>query len=92
MTNYDKWRDTDILWVCGGIDSYGHIIGHPCYHQDSDLSHTPEERAITSFRWKVANQMMMDHMIPQKRDMTEDEWYAVQDWLIKNGYADAESF
>lgn len=39
-----------------------------------------------------ADQMMMEHMIPQKRDMTEDEWYAVQDWLIKNGYADEDSF
>jgi len=92
MKNHDKWWDTNIHWICGGIDSYGNVIGHPCYHDDSDLSHTPAEKAITSFRWNVADQMFMEHMIPQKRDMTEDEFFKVQDWLIKNGYADDESF
>lgn len=87
------WRDTNIMWVSGGIDSYGVVTGHPClFDGTGDPEHTPEEKAHTPWRWHVSDQMMMHHMIPQKRDLTDEEWVKIQDWLVSHGYADDSSF
>ena len=83
------------MWVSGGIDAYGGVIGHPCAllgEYIGDQEHTAEEKAITTFRWDVNSQEFMDHMLPPKRHMSEDEYCKVQDWLVNNGYADDESF
>lgn len=77
--------------MCGGIDANGAVIAHPVYRGD-DVNHTPAEASISSWRWDVTGQCFMDHSIPQKRDLTDDELFAIADWLIKNGYAEEESF
>jgi len=92
------WSDTGIMWVSGGIDHNGVVVGHPCYllnqhgKEDCEPEHTAEEKYSTPWRWSVSDQMFMDHMIPPKRHMTEDEIFAVHDWLIEHGYADENSF
>lgn len=94
MKSYTEWKKLGIIWICGGIDSYGHVIGHAYYiHSPSSEScHTPKEASISSWRWDVNNQNFMDHFIPPKRQLTKDEWFKVQDWLVKNGYAEDDSF
>ena len=101
--NYKKWsqfceRETEddcgyLHWVCGGIDSHGHVIGHAHWDDDnSDGSHTPEESAITSWRWSVREQRFMSHFLPPKRHMTNEEHLRVGEWLLKHGYTDEATF
>ena len=82
----------EIMWIVGGIDAYGHVIGHEVLKDGYDSAHTAEEKAHTPWRWDVSEQMMMDHLIPPPRDMTEDEFIKVQDWLVNRGYAEDKSF
>jgi len=88
----NKYTDANII-VVGGIDIHGVVIAHVYIPmQDSELAHTSEEKANVSFRWEVCDQMFMDIHDSTMRNMTEDERFIIQDWLIKRGYADEESF
>lgn len=96
MTDYKKWTDYsdehEILWVCGGIDAYGSVIGHVAYDNGFASCHTAAEKAISSWRFEVSSQDFMNHFMPPKRQLTIEEFHSVQNWLVKNGYADDESF
>lgn len=77
-----------VIWICGGIDSYGHVIGHPFYEDDpySDANiHTAEEKKGTPWRWDVADQEFIFSML-FKRDLTTEEHVRISDWLISRGW------
>ena len=87
-----KYIDSNVI-IVGGIDIHGVVIAHEYIPmQDSELAHTSEEKANVSFRWEVCDQVYMDTYDSTMRNMTEDERFMIQDWLIKRGYADEESF
>ena len=97
MIDYEKWSDfaeeNEILWICGGIDAYGAVIGHKALHDDSSThAHTAAEKAISSWRFDVSQQNFMQHFIPQRRRLDGDEWASVQNWLVTKGFAEDESF
>ena len=83
----ESMRDGDeVMWVSGGVDDRGHVIGHPCSFDDKEAAHTPEEKALTTWRWSVLEQDFMAPFIPPKRFMIPDEVTKVRDWLFKQGY------
>jgi len=94
MTNWKEIEsEKEIIWICGGIDCHGVVHGHASCRRGGTLAHTAEEKnGGVTWRWDVGNQQFMDHIIPPRRYMTEEDWCKIQDWLIKNGYAEPASF
>jgi len=88
-----NFREKKIKWICGGINSHGHVLGHESYFGCSSYDcHTDEEKAFgTTFRWNPYDQMFMDHFIPQRREATDEEVIKICDWLVKHGYATDET-
>lgn len=91
---FDEENDRFLMWVCGGINSHGVVVGH-AYWSDGgmhDGHHTVEEKACgTTWRWNHSEGFMFN-FIPQPRKMTTEEYTIVEDWLIKKGYATDEDY
>ena len=84
---------SDIMWVSGGISYHGVVTGRACMlegHTQEEACHTDEDKAGTTWRWDVNDQMFMAQFIPQKRNLTVDETFAVEDWLVKHGYKEED--
>lgn len=90
-----NWRNHPIMWIIGCIDSNGHITANP---SKEGRSHRKEESRGKRWRWCVWSQEMItlvgktvdeiNH--PEKTQLTEEEYFLVCDWLIRNKYASAE--
>lgn len=78
-----------IQWVCLGIDANGKVVGHPSLAGNLyDGEHTAEERSGgTTTRWDPTQLYFMQNFMPQPRRMTDDEFVACQNWLVKHNYA-----
>ena len=86
-----------MMWVIGCIDSNGAITASPT---KEGRCHTPEESRGKSWRWCVWSQEMAwgipgrtieEINNPRMNELTDEESFAVWDWLRKHGYTDDRS-
>ena len=84
-----KKNKEDLMWVSGGIDSNLHIVAHECYDDLDEAIHTPEERAMTTWRYDCKNQEFMYCF--SSRVLFDDEYFKVLDWLDRRGYIRKEN-
>lgn len=81
-----NWREHRCMFVIGCIDSNGAITAHAVRE---GRTHSPEESRGARFRWCIWSQEFCDVFGGTAR-MTEEEFFAVKDWLIKHQFADPE--
>jgi len=86
-------RREEILWVIGGVDCHGAVTGRELKHDAWDYSHKPEEKVGgCSWRW-CPNERRWAHVWGTESDNLKGEkLHAVQNWLVKRGYALDEDF
>lgn len=92
-----SWRDHDVMYVIGCIDSNGAIVANP---SREGRTHRPEESKGKRWRWCVWSQEMAwgipgrtleEINNPRLNELTDEESFAVWDWLRKHGYTDDRS-
>jgi hypothetical protein len=84
-TKRKSWRDHEMKWVTGCITSQGAIIASAT---KGIRSHTLEESQSRRWRWYVWGQEFF--AMGPGQTLTEEEEFAVCDWLIRRGYADSD--
>lgn len=79
-----SWRSHDIMWVIGCIDANGAITANP---SREGRTHRPEESKGKRWRWCVWSQEFCDVFMGGQA-FTDDEIFAVWEWLRKRDYTD----
>ena len=89
-----SWRDHEMMSVVGCIDAHGAITARACKEIGC---HRPEESRGKRWRFLVWSQdfhALAPRTIEEDNNrrtmliLTEEEHFAVCDWLIRHGYAD----
>lgn len=83
-----SWRDHEMMWVIGCIDSNGAIVASP---SKEGRTHRPEESRGKRWRWCVWSQEFCD-VFAGTGHLLDEEVFAIREWLIKRGYASDKSF
>lgn len=92
-----SWRDHDVMYVIGCIDANGAITANP---SREGRTHRPEESKGKRWRWCVWSQEMAwgipgrtleEINNPRMNELTDEESFAVWNWLRKRGYTDDRS-
>lgn len=82
-----QYHPDDPMWVIGCIDSYGAITARAARGRDN-IMHTPNESKGKRWRWCIWSQEYHATRNPTLDDLSEEELFAVSDWLERNGYKD----
>jgi len=92
-----SWRDHEMMWVIGCIDSQGSIVAHG---SKSGRTHRAEESKGKRWRWCVWSQEMAwgipgrtteEINNPRMNELSDEEAFAVWDWLRARDFTDDRS-
>ena len=86
------WFDHDYMYVVGSIDAYGKIHAKAVggFKGSSTLTHTKDVSKGKRFRWDIYQQRWGE--VRRYENFTDEEQFAISDWLVRHGYAEDKSF